>query len=61
MAVVAGPGTGKTKTLTARILWLLEQGAKPGQITAVTFTRQAAAELRERLEEALGERPHCGE
>ncbi len=54
VAVVAGPGTGKTKTLTARILWLLEQGAKPGQITAVTFTRQAAAELRERLEEALG-------
>lgn len=54
VAVVAGPGTGKTKTLTARILWLLEQGAKPSQITAVTFTRQAAAELQSRLEEALG-------
>lgn len=56
LAVVAGPGTGKTHTLTARILRLLEQGAKPGQITAVTFTNQAADQLRRRLEQAAGKR-----
>ena len=54
LAVVAGPGTGKTKTLTARILHLLEQGAAPGEITAVTFTRRAAGEMEERLAAALG-------
>lgn len=48
--VVAGPGTGKTKTLIARILYLIEVcGVKPGEITAVTFTNQAAEEMRERL------------
>ena len=54
VAVVAGPGTGKTKTLTARILHLLGQGAAPGEITAVTFTRRAAGEMEERLAAALG-------
>lgn len=55
VAVIAGPGTGKTKTLTERIAWLLEQGgAKPSEITAVTFTNQAAAEMRRRLEERFG-------
>ena len=54
LAVVAGPGTGKTHTLTARILRLLETGSKPGQITAVTFTTHAADQLRQRLEQAAG-------
>lgn len=55
VAVVAGPGTGKTKTLVARIAYLVEErGVKPGEITAVTFTRQAAAEMRQRLEQRLG-------
>lgn len=55
VAVVAGPGTGKTKTLVARIAHLIEeQGVKPGEITAVTFTNQAAAEMRERLQTRLG-------
>ena len=54
LAVVAGPGTGKTKTLTARILRLLGRGAAPGEITAVTFTRRAAGEMEERLAAALG-------
>lgn len=54
-AVVAGPGTGKTKTLVSRILFLIqEQGVKPSEITAVTFTNQAAREMKERLEEELG-------
>ncbi|MCI8351351.1 MAG: UvrD-helicase domain-containing protein [Oscillospiraceae bacterium] len=54
VAVTAGPGTGKTKTLVARIAWLVEQGADPGSITAITFTNQAAEELRARLEQRLG-------
>ncbi len=57
LAVVAGPGTGKTKTLVARIAYLVEQaGARPSEITAVTFTNQAAAEMRARLEQRLGKR-----
>lgn len=54
VSVVAGPGTGKTKTLVARVAWLLEQGAKPSEITAVTFTNLAAEEMRQRLEKQLG-------
>ena len=56
-AVTAGPGTGKTKTLVARIAWLVEEkGVRPGEITAVTFTNQAASEMRSRLEARLGGR-----
>lgn len=55
VAVIAGPGTGKTKTLVARIAHLIEQrGVRPDEITAVTFTNQAAAEMRARLEARLG-------
>ncbi len=55
VSVVAGPGTGKTKTLVSRIVHLIKEcGAKPDEITAVTFTNHAAAELRKRLELQLG-------
>ena len=55
VAVIAGPGTGKTKTLVSRIVYLIRVcGVKPSQITAVTFTNQAAGELRSRLEKQLG-------
>ncbi len=55
LAVIAGPGTGKTKTLVARIAYLIEtRGVKPSEITAVTFTNQAAAEMRARLAARLG-------
>lgn len=54
VAVIAGPGTGKTKTLIARICYLIDQkGVSPAQITAVTFTKKAAAEMRQRLEQQL--------
>lgn len=54
VAVIAGPGTGKTRTLIWRILWLLqERTVSPGEITAVTFTNKAAAEMKERLKENL--------
>lgn len=57
IAVIAGPGTGKTKTLISHLLYLLrERRVKPGEITAVTFTNQAAAEMRERLQKQLGGR-----
>ncbi|MDR2892204.1 MAG: UvrD-helicase domain-containing protein [Deltaproteobacteria bacterium] len=51
--VIAGPGTGKTHTLIARILHLLQTGVPAGNILALTFTRRAAEELRERLSSAL--------
>ncbi len=55
IAVIAGPGTGKTKTLVSRIVYMLEsRKVKPSEITAVTFTNQAAGEMRERIQEALG-------
>lgn len=50
LMVIAGPGTGKTKTLTARIVHLLQtKQAKPTEILAVTFTAKAATEMRERV------------
>ncbi len=57
VAVIAGPGTGKTGTLVNRIAWLIEEkGVSPKEITAVTFTRQAAKEMLERLEKRLGKK-----
>ena len=47
--IEAGPGTGKTRTLIARILWLLERGVDPSSILVLTFSNKAAEELRERV------------
>ena len=54
VAVIAGPGSGKTKTLVARIAHLIETGVKPSSIAAVTFTNKAAAEMRQRLIQRFG-------
>lgn len=45
----AGPGTGKTRTLVARVLYLLEQGVRPTSILALTFSNKAAEEMRARV------------
>jgi superfamily I DNA/RNA helicase len=52
--VLAGPGSGKTRTLAARAGLLLERGISARNILAVTFTRRAAAELDDRLRALLG-------
>lgn len=54
--VIAGPGTGKTRVLTYRIVHLIrERNIKPENILAVTFTNKAAAEIKERLDQLLEE------
>ena len=50
---VAPAGSGKTTTLVARIAWLIDEGAEPETICAITFNRRAAEELRERVTAAL--------
>ncbi|GGE47459.1 ATP-dependent helicase [Actibacterium pelagium] len=53
--MLAGAGTGKTKALTARIAHLMNQGVRPNEILAVTFTNKAAREMKGRVGRHLGE------
>ncbi|ODA82427.1 hypothetical protein RJ55_00934 [Drechmeria coniospora] len=56
VAILAGPGSGKTHTLTSRVAWLIKQrGLKPADVIVATFTVKAAREMKERIGKALGE------
>lgn len=54
LAIIAGPGTGKTLTLAARLAFWLQNGVAAQDICAITFTQKAAAELQERVTRFVG-------
>ncbi len=52
--IIAGPGSGKTRVLTYRIAYLMQEGADPFSILALTFTNKAAREMKNRIERVMG-------
>ncbi|MFP4200868.1 MAG: UvrD-helicase domain-containing protein, partial [Clostridia bacterium] len=56
VVVTAGPGSGKTRVLVGRMEYLLSRGVPPEKMAAITFTKRAAAEMKERLRTRLAER-----
>jgi DNA helicase-2/ATP-dependent DNA helicase PcrA len=60
LLIVAGAGTGKTRTLTSRIVYLIEQGIAPERICAITFTNKAAQEMSDRMGAMHNTKPYIG-
>ena len=58
--LVAGPGTGKSRTIEQRVVWLLEQGVEPKNIAVVSFTNASVRDLRERIYEACNKAEAIG-
>jgi DNA helicase-2/ATP-dependent DNA helicase PcrA len=52
--IIAGPGSGKTRVLTFRIAYLMQQNADPFSILSLTFTNKAAREMKNRIEQLMG-------
>jgi len=57
LLVLAGAGSGKTRTLTYRVAWLLAHGVRPGEILLLTFTNKAAKQMLHRVQELTGIEP----